>query len=152
VGCSQKVNYTFLHAEPEMQSKVPVQIIWYKKIEFNNAWKPYKELNQQQASDMRKVILYLIESKISSKDPVQAKNKLSILFYNGYPEQLTVREVYFDISENIPMSLLKILEKQEQIESLYYYPYINLGPDHYTEYFERIHQSQKKELPIVGKN
>ncbi len=146
-GCSQKISFTFDPEESGIQSRVPVQVIWYKKVKFNGSWSPYKEVNQHQAKDMRNLILELLQNQKSYIATNNSDNKLSILFYNGLPERLTVREIFFDpkTSEKITGFFV-----QEKINSTYYYPYEELSPDHYTEWFERLYD--KKELPVVGKN
>jgi hypothetical protein len=148
---SQKVNYIWTGQEG-ISHFVPVCIVWYKQLPWAEiAWKPYKCFSQADAEKMRTIILRLTRPEKREPNPaMQSKDKLSLIFYNGFPEKLTVREVYFQIKEETfigPLgksdNLAKILLEKQEIRSGFYYPYKDLGAGHYHDYFERVLKSQE---------
>ena len=131
---------------------MPVCIVWYKQLPWADpVWKPYKCFSQTDANGMRNIILLL--TKPEAKDPnpnLKAKDKLSLIFYNGFPEELIVREVYFEIQNKTfigptgkSKKLAKILLEKEEVRSHFYQPYKNLDPIHYHDSWERVLKSQE---------
>jgi len=148
---SPKVNYIWTGQE-RITHFVPVCIVWYKQLPWTEAvWKPYKAFSQTDAEQMREIILQLTRPEKKEPNPdLKTKDKLSLIFYNGFPEKLIVREVYFQIKDNIfigPLgksdSLAKILLEKQEIRSGFYYPYKELGASHYRNSFHRILKSQE---------
>lgn len=148
---TKKVDYTWIGQE-EIRHFVPVCIIWYKQLPWADpVWKPYKCFSQTDANDMRNIILLLTKPEDKDLNPnLKAKDKLSLIFYNGFPEELTVREVYFEIQDKTFIGptgksekLTKILREKEEVRSRFYQPYKNLGPTHYHDSWERILKSQE---------
>lgn len=150
----KRINYTWTgqKSEGDIAGLVPVCIIWYKYVQPpTDAWKPYKSFNQNNASDMREIILHLLKPEEKEINPnLRTQDKLSLIFYNGLPENLTVREVYFRIEGKTfvgprgkSVELAKILSEQQEVQSLFYYPYSALGASHYGDHFERILQSME---------
>ncbi len=149
-----KVSYTWTgqKSEGDIAGLVPVCIIWYKYVQPpTDAWEPYKSFNQNNASEMREIILHLLKPEEKEMNPnLKTKDKLSLIFYNGIPEKLTVREVYFRIEDKTFIGprgksgkIAKILSEQQEVRSLFYYPFSDIGVDHYGDYFERILQSRE---------
>ena len=131
---------------------VPVCNIWYKQVPPPlDAWRPYKAFSQADANDMRNIILRLTRPEKKESNPnIESKDKLSLVFYNGFPEELTVREVYFEIQNQTfigPLgksnTLAKILLKKEEVRSRFYQPYKNLDPTHYRDSWERVLKTQE---------
>jgi hypothetical protein len=131
---------------------VPVCIVWYKKVpQLIDAWRPYKAFSQTDANEMREIILQLLRPEEKEPNPgLRTNDKLSMIFYNGLPEKLTVREVYFEIKDKTfigPVGksdkLAKILLGRQEVRRSFYYPYKDLGSDHYLEHFYRILESQE---------
>ena len=95
---------------------------------------------------MREIILQLLRPEEKEPNPgLRTNDKLSMIFYNGLPEKLTVREVYFEIKDKTfvgpvgkSVKLAKILSERQEVRSLFYYPYLDLGPGYYSEDFPRI--------------
>jgi len=156
---STKVNYIWTGQE-RITHFVPVCIVWYKQLPWTeNVWKPYKAFSQADAEQMREIILQL--SKPERKEPnpnLKTKDKLSLIFYNGLPEKLTVREVYFEIKDKTfigPVGksdeLAKILLERQEVRSLFYYPYDELGAGHYNDDFERILQINESNQKLAEK-
>ena len=105
---------------------------------------------------MRKIILLLFKPEIKEVNPnLQTEDKLSLIFYNGRPENLIIREVYFEIKDKTfvgPLGksdkLAEILLERQEVEPLFYAPWAELGCMHYWDDFERIlriQQEQQKE-------
>lgn len=133
----------------DIANRVPVCIIWYKYVQPpTNAWKPYKTFNQNDAHHMREIILQLLKPEKNEPNPnLRTQDKLSLIFYSGSPEKLTIREVYFEIKGKTFIGpsgksdkLGKILSEQQETQSIFYYPYSELGAGHYEDDFERILQ------------
>lgn len=153
-SCGKKlpeVSYIWTGQE-EIRHYVPACIIWYKQVPPPlDAWRPYKAFSQVDANDMRNIILRLTEPEEKESNPnIESKDKLSLVFYNGFPEELTVREVYFKMQNQTfigPLgksnSLAKILLERKEVQSFFYYPYSDLGASHYRESFHRILKSQE---------
>lgn len=153
-SCSKKppeINYNWTGQE-EIRHLVPTCIVWYKQVPPPiDAWKPYKAFSQADANEMRNIILLL--TKPEDKDPnpnLKAKDKLSLIFYNGFPEELTVREVYFEIQNQTFIGptgkterLAKILIEKGEVRSRFYQPYKNLDPTHYHDSWERVLKAQE---------
>ena len=153
-SCSKKkpeINYNWTGQE-EIRHLVPTCIVWYKQVAPPiDAWRPYKAFSQANANDMRNIILLL--TKPEDKDPnpnLNAKDKLSLIFYNGIPEELTVREVYFEIQNQTFIGptgksekLAKILLEKEEVWTRFYQPYKNLDPTHYNNSWERVLKTQE---------
>ncbi|MHC4463560.1 MAG: hypothetical protein ACYS30_19325 [Planctomycetota bacterium] len=147
----KKMDYTW-NGQEEIRGWVPVCIVWYKKVPPPvDGWRPYKCFSQADAEKMRTIILRLTRPEKKEPNPaIQSKDKLSLIFYNGFPEKLTVREVYFQIKEETFIGSLgksdniaKILLEKQEIRSGFYYPYKDLGPGHYHDHFERVLKSQE---------
>jgi len=153
-SCKEKpkdTDYTWTGQEG-IRHYVPVCIVWYKQLPWADpVWKTYKCFSQTDANDMRNIILLL--TKPEDKDPnpnLKAKDKLSLIFYNGFPEELTVREVYFEIQDKTFIGptgksekLAKILLEKEEVRSRFYQPYRNLDPTHYHDSWERVLKTQE---------
>lgn len=149
----KKFDYTWTGQE-EIRHYVPACIIWYKQVPPPlDAWRPYEAFSQTDANDMRNIILLLISPEKKEPNPnIKSKDKLSLIFYNGFPEELTVREVYFGIQDKTFIGptgksgkLAKILLEKEKVRSFFYYPYKGLGPSHYLDRWERILESFRKQ-------
>jgi hypothetical protein len=149
-----KVSYTWTgqKSEGDIAGFVPVCIIWYKYVQPpTDAWEPYKSFNQNNAFEMREIILQLLTPEEKEMNPnLRTNDKLSLIFYNGIPEKLTVREVYFKIDDKTfigprgkSSKIAKILSEQQEVRSLFYYPYSELDSVHYQDHFERILQSME---------
>jgi hypothetical protein len=143
-----KYNWT---GQEEIRNLVPTCIVWYKQVPPPvDAWRPYKAFSQEDANDMRNIILELTSPEKKEFNPnIESKDKLSMIFYNGFPEKLTVREVYFQIKDKTfigPVGrsdrLAKILLEKKEVRSGFYYPYRELGSSHYSDSFHRILESQ----------
>jgi hypothetical protein len=143
---SPSVDYVWTGQE-RITHLVPICVIWYKKVPPPlDAWKPHKAFSQADANDMRNIILSL--TRPEKKEPntnLKTKDKLSLIFYNGFPDKLKVREVYFEIKDQTfigPLgesnNLAKILIEKREIPSGFYYPYKDLGANHYRDSFHRI--------------
>ena len=154
---SPKVNYIWTGQE-RIRHFVPVCIVWYKQLPWAPpVWKPHKCFSQTDANDMRNIILLLTEPEKKEPNPnIRTKDKLSLIFYNGFPEKLTVREVYFEIQNKTfigPIGrsekLAKILLKRQNVRSLFYYPYSDLGAGHYLDDFERILQIKESHQKLA---
>jgi len=151
----KKFDYTWTGQEEKgIRYFVPVCIVWYKQLlRVDPVWKPYKCFSQTDANDMRNIILRLTSPEKKEPNPnIKSKDKLSLIFYNGFPEELTVREVYFEIQDKTFIGptgksgkLAKILLEKEKVRSRFYYPYKNLGPTHYLDRWERILESLRKQ-------
>lgn len=155
----RKIDYIWTGQEG-IRHFVPVCIVWYKQLPWAEPiWKPYKCFNQTDASDMRDIILRLTSPEKKEPNPgIESKDKLSLIFYNGFPEELTVREVYFQIKEETfigPLgksdNLAKILLERQDVRSLFYYPYSDLGAGHYSDDFERILQINESQQKLAEK-
>ena len=147
----KKIDYTWIGKE-EIRHFVPVCIVWYKKVpQLIDAWRPYKAFSQTDANEMREIILQLLRPEEREPNPgLRTNDKLSMIFYNGLPEKLTVREVYFEIKDKTfigPVGksdkLAKILLGRQEVRSSFYYPYKDLGPDHYLDDFYRLLDSEE---------
>jgi|GEM_PF-2262568 len=147
----KKLDYTWTGQE-EIRHYVPACIIWYKQVPPPlDAWRPYKAFSQADANDMRNIILRLTSPEKKESNPnIESKDKLSLVFYNGFPEKLTVREVYFEIQNQTfigpkgkSQKLAQILIERKKINSDFYAPYKNLGAGHYHNSFHRILKSQE---------
>jgi hypothetical protein len=147
----KKIDYTWIGKE-EIRHFVPVCIVWYKKVpQLIDAWRPYKAFSQTDANEMREIILQLLRPEEREPNPgLRTNDKLSMIFYNGLPEKLTVREVYFEIKDKTfigPVGksdkLAKILLGRQEVRSSFYYPYKDLGPDHYLDHFYRLLDSEE---------
>jgi hypothetical protein len=147
----KKIDYTWIGKE-EIRHLVPICIIWYKQVPPPvDAWRPYKSFSQSDAEQMREIILLLTRPEKKESNPnLKTKDKLSLIFYNGLPEKLTVREVYFEMQDQIfigPLGksekLAKILLGRQEVRRSFYYPYKDLGPDHYLDHFYRLLESQE---------
>lgn len=156
---SSKVNYIWTGQE-RITYFVPVCIVWYKQVPAPlDAWRPYKAFSQADANDMRNIILQLTRPEKKVPNPnLKTKDKLSLIFYNGFPEKLTVREVYFQIKEETfigPLgksdNLAKILLEKQEIRSGFYYPYKDLGAGHYRDDFERILRIRESHQKLAKK-
>jgi len=144
----------------DIASLVPACIIWYKKVPPPlSAWRPYKSFSQTDANEMRNIILELIkpEEKETNID-LKTEDKLSLIFYNGFPAKLTVREVYFNIENQTFIGptgrsnkLGQILLGKQEIDKHFYYPYSELGSDHYLGDFPRIIEILKSQEKTVEK-
>jgi hypothetical protein len=153
-SCGEKppeVNYNWTGQE-EIRHLVPTCIVWYKKVPPPlDAWRPYKAFSQADANDMRNIILELTSPEKKESNPnIESRNKLSLIFYNGFPEELTVREVYFEIQNQTfigpkgkSQELAQILIGRKEIASGFYAPYKTLGAGHYHDSFHRILKSQE---------
>ncbi len=150
----KKFDYTWTGQEEKgIRDLVPVCIVWYKQLlRVDPVWMPYKCFSQTDANDMRNIILLLTSPEKKEPNPnIKSKDKLSLIFYNGFPEELTVREVYFEIQDKTFIGptgksgkLAKILLEKEKVRSRFYGPdYKNLGPSHYLDRWERILKSQE---------
>jgi DNA-binding XRE family transcriptional regulator len=146
-----ETSYTWTGQE-WIRSLVPVCIVWYKQLPWaETVWEPYKCFSQADANDMRNIILLLTKPEKKEPNPnLKTKNKLSLIFYNGFPEKLTVREVYFEMQDQTfigPLGksekLAKILLRRQEVRRSFYYPYKDLGSDHYLEHFYRLLESQE---------
>ena len=154
VSCKEepkKFDYTWTGQEG-IRHFVPVCIIWYKQVPPPlDAWRPYKAFSQADANDMRNIILWLTRPEKKESNPnIKTKDKLSLVFYNGFPEELTVREVYFEIQDKTFIGstgksekLAKILLEKEEVRSRFYQPYKNLDPTHYRDVWERVLKTQE---------
>jgi hypothetical protein len=147
----KKIDYTWIGKE-EIRHFVPVCVVWYKKVpQLIDAWRPYKAFSQTDANEMREIILQLLRPEEREPNPgLRTNDKLSMIFYNGLPEKLTVREVYFEIKDKTfigPVGksdkLAKILLGRQEVRSSFYYPYKDLGPDHYLDHFYRLLDSEE---------
>jgi len=145
---SKKIHYIWTGQE-ELRHSVPACIIWYKKVPPPlDAWKPYKCFSQADANDMRSIILLLTIPESKELNPrIKTEDKLSLIFYNGFPEKLTVREVYFVMQDHTfigPLgksdNLARILLNKQEVRPLFYYAYSELDECHYLDDFERILQ------------
>jgi len=144
-SCKEQ-NYEWNEQE-SIQHYVPACIIWYKYVSSPIfAWRPYKSFDQTDSKQMRKILLHLItmEKQDVNIDFIM-RDKLSIIFYNGFPEELTIREINFDIEDGIFISpfgkskkLGDIILHKEDILPQFYYPYKELDPSYYLDNFERI--------------
>ena len=148
---AKKFDYTWTGQEG-IQHYVPACIIWYKQVPPPlDAWRPYEAFSQADANDMRNIILRLTSPEKKEPNPdIKSKDKLSLIFYNGFPEKLTVREVYFEIQNQTfigpkgkSQELAQILIERKKINSDFYAPYKNLGAGHYHNSFHRILKSQE---------
>ena len=155
----KKVNYIWTGKEV-ISHFVPVCVVWYRQLPWSEiAWKPYKAFSQADANDMRQIVLGLIRPEEKEPNPnIESKDKLSLIFYNGFPEKLTVREVYFEIREQTfigPLgksdTIAKILLERQEVRSLFYYPYRDLGAGHYLDNFERILQINESNQKLAEK-
>ncbi|MHC4476156.1 MAG: hypothetical protein ACYTEL_10950 [Planctomycetota bacterium] len=151
-SCGRKlpqVRHTWTGQE-EIRPLVPACIIWHKQVPPPiDAWKPYKSFSQADAEQMREIILLLVtpENRQANAD-LKTEDKLSLIFYNGFPEKLTVRQVYFKIQDETftgPLGqsakLAKILLDKQEVRPTFYYPYTELGAVHYLDSFPRIQKS-----------
>ena len=156
-ACTKKpppANYVWT-GQPEILNWVPVCIVWYKKAPdwAEGAWRPYKSFSQIEAHEMRKIIKLLAVPEIKDAIPnLKTEDKLSLIFYNGRPGSLTVREVYFEIKDKTfigPLGksdkLAEILFNQQEVPVVFYYPYNELGSMHYWDDFERILKIQQEQ-------
>jgi hypothetical protein len=141
-----EVNATWT-GEEEIRQRVPVCIVWYKQLSWDEpVWRPYKCFSQADPNEMRMVISCLTVPEHKEPKPVQrTKDKLSLIFYNGFPEKLTLQEVYFEIKDQIftgPVGksekLAKILLNRKEISAYFYYPYTDLGGMHYFPEQEQV--------------
>ena len=154
VSCKEepkKFDYTWTGQEG-IRHFVPVCIIWYKQVPPPlDAWRPYKAFSQADANDMRNIILWLTRPEKKESNPnIETKDKLSLVFYNGFPEELIAREVYFEIQDKTFIGstgksekLAKILLERQEVPSFFYYPYSDLGAGHYRDSFHRILKTQE---------
>lgn len=161
-SCGKKppeVNYTWTGQEG-IRHFVPTCIVWYKQVPPPlDVWKPYKSFSQTDAEQMREVILQLTRPEKKEPNPhLRTKDKLSLIFYNGFPEKLKVWEVYFEIKDQTfigPLGesdiLAKILLERQEVRSLFYYPYSDLGAGHYNDDFERILQINESQQKLAEK-
>jgi hypothetical protein len=152
-SCEKKaaeINYLWTGQE-EIRHFVPVCIVWYKSVSVpDEAWRPYRAFSQSDANDMRSIILRLTDpEKRQTNASIKSRDKLSLIFYNGFPKKLTVREVYFEIKDNTfvgPLgqsdTIAKILLSRKEVQPGFYYPYSELGASHYSNDFYRILRSQ----------
>ena len=156
---TKKIDYIWTGQE-YIRNLIPTCIIWYKKVPPPiDAWRPYKALSQTDANDMRQIVLGLTRPEEKYPNPnIESKNKLSLIFYNGFPEKLTVREVYFEIKDQTfigPLgksdTIAKILLERQEVRSLFYYPYKDLGAGHYLDNFERILQINESNQKLAEK-
>jgi len=153
-SCGKKppeVNYIWT-GQQEIRHLVPICIVWYKQVPPPiDAWRPYKAFNQADSNDMRNIILELTSPEKPESNPnIESKDKLSLIFYNGFSEKLRVWEVYFQIKDQTFIgprgksdSLMKILLEKQEIRSGFYYPYKELGAIHYHNSFHRMLKSQE---------
>lgn len=155
----KKVDYTWIGQEG-IRHFVPVCIVWYKQLPWADpVWKPYKCFSQTDAEQMREIILQLTRPEKKEPNPhLRTKDKLSLIFYNGFPEKLKVWEVYFEIKDQTfigPLGesdiLAKILLERQEVRSLFYYPYSDLGAGHYNDDFERILQINESQQKLAEK-
>jgi len=156
---AKKTDYIWTGQE-YIRNLTPACIIWYKKVPPPiDAWRPYKAFSQTDANDMRQIVLGLARPEEKDPNPnIESKNKLSLIFYNGFPEKLTVREVYFEIKDQTfigPLgksdTIAKILLERQEVRSLFYYPYKDLGAGHYLDNFERILQINESNQKLAEK-
>ncbi len=142
----KKIDYIWTGQE-RISHLVPVCIVWYKKVPPpTDSWRPYKTFNQNDANDMREIILQLLKPEEKEPNPnLITEDKLSLIFYNGFPEKLTVREVYFEIKDQTFIGptgknnkLGQILLAKQEVRKHFYRPYSELGAGHYNEDFYRI--------------
>lgn len=138
--------------QENIRAYVPVCIIWYRQVPSPlDTWRPYKAFSQADANDMREIILHLTSpEKKESILNLESQDKLSLIFYNGRPEKLTVREVYFEIKDQTfigPIgksdALAEILLERQEVDSFFYYPYSELGSGHYHDDFFHILEVKK---------
>lgn len=148
---SEKNDLTWTGQE-RIQHLIPVCIIWYKQLPSPaEAWRPYKAFSQADANDMRNIILHLTSPETEESNlNIESENKLSLIFYNGCPEKLTMREVYFELEDHIfigPLGksnvLAEILLEQKAVDPFFYYPYSDLGSGHYHDDFYHILEVKK---------
>ena len=141
-----KINYVWTGQE-SIRQDVPACIIWYKQISPSiDTWMPYKSFSQTEAELTREIILQLTAPEIKESNPeLNTTDKLSLIFYNGFPEELKVREIFFELKNQTfigpvgkSVVLAKILLERSQIRPSFYYPYKDLNPIHYRGDFERI--------------
>jgi hypothetical protein len=146
-----KAAYTWTGQE-QITHLVPVCIVWYNRLPRpETIWRPYKAFSQEDANDMRNIILNLVSpEKKESNQILENKDKLSLIFYNGFPEKLTVREVYFEIKDHTFIGprgksdvIATILLDRKEIRPGFYSPYSDLDPIHYRDFFYRILDSQE---------
>jgi len=143
----QPVDYVWT-GQGGISQLVPVCIVWYKKVPPpTDAWRPYKTFNQNDANDMREIILQLLrpEEEEPNLGCLRTNDKLSLIFYNGLPEKLTVREVYFEIKDQIFIGptgksnkLEQILLAKQEVRKHFYHSYSELDAGHYNEDFYRM--------------
>ncbi len=138
----------------DIEGPVPVCIIWHKYVQPpTDAWMPYKSFNQNDANEMREIILQLLRPEEEEPNPdLRTKDKLSLIFYNGFPEKLKVKEVYFDIKDQAfigptgkSRKLCQILVARQEINRFFYSPYLELGAGHYRDDFLRIKEIQESQ-------
>ena len=154
-----KIDYIWTGQE-RISHLVPVCIVWYKKVPPpTDAWMPYKSFNQNDANDMREIILQLLRPEEKEPNPnLRTEDRLSLIFYNGFPEKLTVREVYFEIKDQTFIGptgkshkLGQILLGRQEVNKHFYYPYSELDASYYREDFPRIMEILKSQEKTVEK-
>jgi hypothetical protein len=133
----------------DLERQTPVCIIWYKYVQPPHpVWRPYKTFSQNDVNDIRAMLSQLLRPEKEESNPgLRTKDKLSLIFYSGGLETLRVREVYFEIKDQIFIGptgrsnkLGRILLEKQEIDP--YFSDVNLvklgGPMPYREALYRM--------------
>lgn len=94
-SCQKGVSYLVTDNIKEIKNLTPTYIIWYKPgqagFEVNKPWSQEDEMNK-----IKELLIKADKTTIYT----EGENKLSLIFYDGYPENLKLWEVSFTLVGN----------------------------------------------------
>jgi len=150
-SCQRGASYLVTDKTVEIKNLIPACIIWYKPgqagFEVNKSW--------SQEDEMGKIKELLIKAD-KTMVYTEGENKLSLMFYDGYPENLKLWEVSFTLVGNSFLSsvgsskeLGKLLSKYKPEEKIFLTP--SGGPNKVEEIQKnlRLHAERLRKKQIL---